>query len=42
MQNYFLGSDPIAIYYWSILRHLIKAIALFKKAGEARAKGKMI
>ncbi|XP_066934985.1 unconventional myosin-IXb-like isoform X1 [Clytia hemisphaerica] len=34
-----MGSDPVAIYYWSILRHTIKAVSIFKKAGAARAKG---
>ena len=34
-----LGSDPMAVYKWSILRHLLSAIALFKKAGEARRNG---
>lgn len=34
-----MGGDPIAIHYWSILRHMIKAVAIFKKAGLARSKG---
>lgn len=34
-----MGSDPVAIYYWSILRHTIKAVSIFNKAGEARRKG---
>lgn len=35
-----LGSDPIAVYKWSLLRHLICAVSLFKKAGDARRHGK--
>ena len=34
------GSDPVAIYYWSVLRHVIKAVSILKKAAAARAKGK--
>lgn len=41
LMNILLGSDPVAIYYWSVLRHVIKAVALFKKAGAARANGKI-
>ena len=36
-----LGSDLIAVYKWSLLRHLICAVSLFKKAGEARRSGKI-
>ena len=35
-----LGSDPMAVYRWSKLRHLLCAISLFRKAGEARRNGK--
>ncbi|XP_065057958.1 unconventional myosin-IXAa-like isoform X2 [Rhopilema esculentum] len=34
-----LGSDPMAVYRWLILRHVICALALFRKAGEARRNG---
>ena len=36
-----LGSNPVAVYKWSLLQHMICAIALFKKAGEARRNGKL-
>jgi len=35
-----LGSDPVAVYKWSLIRHMICAVTLFKQAGEARRNGK--
>ena len=40
MTCFAVGSDPVAIYYWSVLRHVIKAVSILKKAAADRAKGK--